>query len=92
MCAISSPASRIALQAPAQASDLAPPPPKTATTRATLVRSGECGVRSITVSVVRHDLAFQLRTPHSPLRTHSPAPVSYRRSITRLARRFAARS
>src|SRR5207245_10510843 len=34
----------------------------------TKVRSAECGVRSITGSVVRHELALPLRIPHSPLR------------------------
>src|SRR5439155_16691379 len=37
-------------------------------------------------------LFHSFRTPHSALRTHSPAPVSYLRSITRVARRLAARS
>src|SRR6266545_5437963 len=47
-CAISSPASRIAFQAPAQARDLAPPPPKTATTltpTATPAPIADCGMR-----------------------------------------------
>src|SRR5437773_3421552 len=58
-----------------------------------LVRSVECGMRSVSASFVpRHDLPLQFRIPHSAFRTHSPAPVSYLRSITRLALRLAARS
>ncbi len=33
------------------------------------VRSGECGVRNLKVSVVANDLALKLRIPHSALRT-----------------------
>src|SRR4029077_10178687 len=57
-----------------------------------LVRNAECGVRNVTVRPVRRYLPLQLRIPHSTLRTHSPAPASYLRSMTREARRFDARS
>src|SRR5207247_6625679 len=59
-----------------------------------LVRNVECGMRSVSARFVpRHDFTLQFRIPHSALRIcHSPAPVSYLRSMTREARRLAARS
>src|SRR2546427_380196 len=62
---------------------LAPPSENTATT----LMIADCGLR-----IADSTVALPIRNPKSAIRNYSPAPVSYLRSITRLARRLAALS